>query len=210
MLDETKNQEGPPLITSKPYQSIMRAETGFQEGLSSLNTIAVSLSLDDDHHLRVYKRSDNANKALVPEVPYRDIAATDVRRVYASLYQIVVKTAARTYCFDLSGGEGGGAQMSSALGGAAIPGGGIAGLITLKYILAKLPIDDWLDAMQKDQFPVKKSRLNDIITKKVLPHLFISLIIGILLFVVLIFIWAFVAINGPTWLIYLEYYLSPR
>lgn len=188
MQAENENQETSPTITSKQHKPIMQAESGFQEGLSSLNTIAVSLSLDDDHHLRIYKRSEDTNQVLVPKEPYRDIAATDVKRVYASLYQIIVKTRAKKYRFDLSGGEGGGAQLSSIIGGAALPGGGIAGLIRLKYILANLPMDDWLDALQQEQFPVRKSGFNEFLTKKALPHLFISFIIGLILGIILVLI----------------------
>ena len=172
MQEETINQETSPPISSKPHQPIMQAEAGYQEGFTIVSTITVLLSLDDDHYLRVYKQSDQANQASIPAELYLEIAATDVKRAYASFSsssrisitpQIVIKATAKTYRFNLSGGAPGLAEFQPLL-------------------------DDWLDALQQDQFPVRKSRFNDFMAKKVLPHLLLTFMISISLFVVVILI----------------------
>lgn len=154
MPAETKSQETSPTITSKSHQPIMQTEAGFQTGRTVFSTIVVKLSLDDDHYLRVYKQSEL----------YLEIAATDVTRAYASTPQIVIKTAARRYRFDLSGGA--------------------PGLPEFQPLL-----DKWLEALQQDQFPVKRSAFNDFVVNKIFSHSFLSIfIVGLLSVVVIIFI----------------------
>ncbi len=210
MPADTANQESSSPITSMPHQPIMQAMASFHIDGTGFGMSIVSLSLDNDQHLRVYKQSDQANQASIPDEPIVNLAATDVTRVYAILSKILIRTSGRWYMFDLSGAAADLTQLSTSIADALSPGMGASYFVRIKDILAKLPMDEWLDALQQNQFPVKRSGYNEFITKKVLPHLLISFLISILLGIVLIFIWAFVAINGPTWLIYLEYYLSPR
>jgi len=187
----------------------MQAKASFHVDGTGFGTSTVSLSLDDDHHLRVYKQSDQANQVLTLE-PVVDIAATDVTRVYASLSKILIKTTTRWYVFDLSGNAADVAGLSSAIADVALPGMGGYYFIRLKGILAKLPMDEWLDSLQQEQFPVRRSGFNEFYTKKVLPHLFISFIIGLILGVALILIVCIVVFNGPGWLQDLRYFLFPQ
>ena len=186
MPAETQNQESSSQLTSKQHLPIMQAEAGFQRGRTVFSTIVVLLSLDDDHYLRVYKQSDHANQASIPPEPYLEIAAADVTRAYASTPQIVIKTTARRYRFDLSGGVPDGAEFQPLL-------------------------DKWLEALQQDQFPVKRSAFNDFMVNKILSHSFLSImIVGVLSVVVLILIVCIVIFNGPGWFQDLRYFLFPQ
>ena len=188
MQEETKTQESSSPITSKPHQPIMQAKASFHIDGTGFGMSIVSLSLDDDHHLRAYKQSGQTNQSSIQEEPIVDIAATDVTRVYALYTKILVKTTSRWYMFDLSGYAADVTQLTSSIADALSPGMGAGYFFRLKDILAKLPMDEWLDALQQNQFPVRKSRYNEFVTKKVLPHLLISFIISLLLGVVLILI----------------------
>ena len=166
----------------------MQAKASFHIDGTGFGLSIVSLSLDDDHHLRVYNQSDQANQALTAQEPIVDITAADVTRVYANLSKILIKTTSRWYMFDLSGYGSDLTLLSSSIADALSPGMGASYFVRTKDILAKLPMDEWLDALQQNQFPVKRSGFNEFLTKKVLPHLFISFLICLLLGIVLLFI----------------------